>query len=111
MVVAYSGAAPNAGATMTVLLSGTPTPATIYADDLLTPLANPFTADLLTGAYLFYADDALAYDVQAAVPSTPDLVENPGDPFVVAGGVTPNRVISLVVNDNGTQIVLAQVVY
>lgn len=50
-----------AGATVTVYQAGTLTPATIYSDNLLTPLSNPFTADA-TGFWDFYAANG-RYDV------------------------------------------------
>jgi len=50
-----------ASATVTVYVSGTLTLATIYSDNSLTPLANPFTADS-TGYWDFYAANG-RYDV------------------------------------------------
>jgi hypothetical protein len=50
-----------ASCTVTVYVSGTLNLATIYSDNLLTPLANPFTADA-TGAWAFYAANG-RYDV------------------------------------------------
>src|SRR5215467_15614751 len=50
-----------AGCTVTVYVSGTLTLATIYSDNILTPLANPFTADS-TGYWDFYAANG-RYDV------------------------------------------------
>ncbi len=51
------------GATVTVYLTGTLTLATIYADDISTPLANPFTADSATAYFFFYAQ-AGVYDIK-----------------------------------------------
>ncbi len=107
MAVAYSGAAPVAGATISVFLAGTQTYATIYADTLNTPLANPFTADVLTGLYLFYAAQ-VPYDIQVSVDGSPVDV-TPGVPMIVASGSGASRVISLVTEDQGEQVVLAQV--
>jgi hypothetical protein len=50
-----------AGCTVTVYVSGTLTLATIFADNISTPLANPFTADA-TGFWFFYAANG-RYDV------------------------------------------------
>ena len=53
--------------TVSVFLTGTTTPATIFADSLSTPLANPFTATALgsaaPGQWLFYAATGQGYDV------------------------------------------------
>lgn len=51
-----------ASATITVYQTGTLTPATIYADNLATPLSNPFTSDA-NGLWMFYAANG-RYDVQ-----------------------------------------------
>lgn len=48
--------------TVTVYLTGTTTPATIYSDNSSTPLSNPFTADV-TGHWGWYAANG-RYDVQ-----------------------------------------------
>jgi hypothetical protein len=48
--------------TITVYLTGTSTPATIYSDGSMTPLSNPFSATV-TGQWIFYAPDG-NYDVQ-----------------------------------------------
>lgn len=54
-------------ATITVYLTGTLTPATIYKDAINTPLSNPFTADSLSavapGKWLFFAATGQGYDV------------------------------------------------
>lgn len=78
-IVRYEGISPVAGIPLTVYLQGTQQPATIYADPLLTPLSNPFNVDGVTGDYVFYADDQVAYDLQLGVgtgtpipPVTPD---------------------------------------
>lgn len=51
-----------ASATITVYQTGTLTLATIYADNLATPLSNPFTSDA-NGLWMFYAANG-RYDVQ-----------------------------------------------
>lgn len=51
------------GATVTVFVAGSATLATIYADNISTPLANPFTADANTGYWRFYAATG-RYDIQ-----------------------------------------------
>lgn len=48
--------------TVTVYLTGTTTKATIYSDNISTPLANPFTAGV-NGSWLFYAVSFIGYDV------------------------------------------------
>lgn len=50
------------GCTVQVNQTGTATPATIYSDPSGTPLANPFTADMSTGFFEFYADNG-TYDL------------------------------------------------
>lgn len=45
------------GCTIQVNNSGTSTLTTLYADNSGTPLANPFTADMTTGYFEFYADN------------------------------------------------------
>lgn len=53
-----------AGATVTVYLTGTDTPATIYSDEGVTPKVNPITTDA-QGRFSFYAADG-DYDLQIA---------------------------------------------
>lgn len=110
-IVAYPGTAPVAGAIVNVYNPGTEDPATIYADPLLTPLGNPFTADEQTGAYLFYAETA-AYDIVVEVPAEPPIVMA-APAQVVFNGVSPLRVATLYAIDPLTQqqIVLIQVGY
>lgn len=50
------------GCLVLVTVTGSLTRATLYSDNLNTPLANPFNADAITGAWFFYADDG-HYDV------------------------------------------------
>lgn len=111
-IVAYAGIAPVAGSTVRVFLDGTQVFATIYADPLLTPLANPFTADDRTGTYLFYADDSETYEIDLNGVGSPTQSE-PALPAIIFNGETPNRTASLVVEDPETdeQIVIAQVMY
>ena len=70
-VVRYTGTAPVVASLVTAYLTGTQVLATLYADDLLTPLGNPFTADALTGLYTFWASDAVGYDVVIGTVGTP----------------------------------------
>lgn len=76
-IVRYSGTSPVAGATLAVYLENTQDPATIYANALLTPLANPFTVDAVTGAYVFYADDAVNYDLVLSADNPPIVAPVP----------------------------------
>jgi len=50
------------GCTVTVYNTGTTNLATIYADSISTPLANPFTANGTTGSWIFFAANG-GYDV------------------------------------------------
>lgn len=58
--------------TVTVYITGTLTPATIYSDAISTPLSNPFTANS-AGAWLFFATTGIGYDVvmSAGQPAFP----------------------------------------
>jgi hypothetical protein len=53
--------------TVTVYLTGTQNKATIFADSVSTPLANPFTANATSavnpGGWIFFAADGQGYDV------------------------------------------------
>lgn len=111
-IEAYSGTVPNPGAIMSVFLAGTQDFATLYADELLTPLANPFTTDQLDGRYLFYAEQA-AYDLVAALPDEPPADIVPALPAIIFNGQTPARTATLVVEDPDTneQVILAQTIY
>jgi hypothetical protein len=51
------------GCTVTVYQTGTIVLATIYSDNLNTPLSNPFTANLTTGQWFWYAANG-RYDVK-----------------------------------------------
>ena len=64
---------PVPSATITVYLTGTVTPATLYSDDLPapTPLGNPFTADV-NGFFYFYAADG-QYDVRISGGTGPTI--------------------------------------
>ena len=66
LTVGYPSTAPfmasYPGCTVTVYQTGTLTLATLYADNLGTPLANPFTANAITGAFGWYANDGV-YDI------------------------------------------------
>lgn len=112
MIVRYTGLAPVAGATITVVDHGTADLVDLFEDlDGATPLGNPLTADARTGIYAFCAEQG-DYDVQIqtgnALPSarTPDA-----NVYAVAAGTSPNRTVSLVADDEGNQIVLSQVTY
>src|SRR5690242_6437126 len=88
-VVRYTGTAPVAGAIVNVFFPGTQAPATIYDDLLLTPKSNPFTADLLTGAYTFCAEQQ-AYDIVLGETGAAPVVPVTGDEdyaIVVVDGV------------------------
>lgn len=61
-ILATGAPAPNA--TITVYNSGTPTLASIYSDDGVTPQSNPFTSSSV-GLFYFYAANGL-YDVQVS---------------------------------------------
>lgn len=56
--------APAPSCTVTVYNTGTLVLATIYADNLSTPKANPFVADATSGYWFFYALSSGRYDVQ-----------------------------------------------
>lgn len=58
-------------ATITVYLTGTSTLATIYSDNISTPQANPFTANLAGYGYFYAANGR--YDVQVSGGSSPSL--------------------------------------
>lgn len=51
------------GCTITVKINGTATNATLFSDNIGTPLSNPFTASLTDGHGVFYADNG-RYDIQ-----------------------------------------------
>lgn len=56
-------AAPAPGATVTVYNAGTVVLASIFADNIATPKANPFTADAATAYWFFYAANG-RYDIK-----------------------------------------------
>lgn len=76
-IARFVGTASVAGTPLAVYLTGTQAPADIYADDLLTPLANPFVVDAVTGAYVFYADDAVSYDITQDTGAGEPLPDGP----------------------------------
>lgn len=51
------------GCLVSVYFTGNTTPVTIYSDALGTPLTNPFTANTITGQYLFYAANGTVVDI------------------------------------------------
>lgn len=68
-------------ATIAVYITGTTNLATIYKDSVSTPLSNPFTADTITsltpGHWLFYAADAVGYDVVGSAGIAPNTFPAP----------------------------------
>lgn len=71
-----ASAQPALGATVTVYIAGSLTLATLFADTIGTPKANPFTADL-NDAYLdFYAANG-HYDVQLSGGVAPNEITTP----------------------------------
>lgn len=89
-IVRYNGATPVAASLVTVYFTGTQNPATLYADDLLTPLGNPFTSDAVTGLFSYWADNGSVYDeligAPTAVPATAQT--NAAFGIVVVAGQT-----------------------
>lgn len=88
-------------ATITVYLTGTTNPATLYADKNNTPLANPFTADDINSAapghWIFWASTTQGYDIVASGGISPNTYPSPvtlctdcyvSSQFVVTSGVT-----------------------
>lgn len=67
--------------TVAVYLTGTTTPATIYADATSTPLSNPFTANsglsIASGSWLFFAATGQGYDVVLSGGIPPNTYPNP----------------------------------
>ena len=67
--------------TIAVYLTGTTTPATIYADAISTPLSNPFTANselsIASGSWLFFAATGQGYDVVMSGGFPPLVYPNP----------------------------------
>jgi hypothetical protein len=107
----YIGLSPCAGATVSVFDHGTLTFVSLFEDLAgLVPLANPFTADSRTGVYRFVADDGSRYDIQIDTALIDPSIRTPdAELYVVASGVTPNRFITLIAEDQGEQIILAQI--
>lgn len=93
------------GCTVEVFVSGTLThpPGGIFQDNLNTPQANPFTADLTTGQWSFYVANG-RYDVQfsggsptiSPAYSLSDFLFN--DPFAVGSVSSPTYVLSQTAN-------------
>lgn len=80
-----------ANCTATFFLTGTTTPATVYADGTLTtPLANPVTADASGTFVAVYLDPAVVYRVQIKT-STGTLISDT-DPVVPAPGLTQSGI-------------------
>lgn len=61
-ITRHTGVTSTPAATVTVYLAGTLNLADLFGDTLSTLLGNPFTSDLVTGAYQFWAED-VAYDI------------------------------------------------
>ena len=62
--------------TVTVYLTGTTTPATIYADAISTALTNPFTANT-DGSWIFFAATTQGYDVVLNGGTSPNVYPSP----------------------------------
>lgn len=62
--------------TVTVYLTGTVTPATIFSDSINTPLANPFTANV-DGSFGLYAATTSCYDIVTSGGNTGDQFPTP----------------------------------
>jgi hypothetical protein len=92
--------------TITVFLHGTTTPATIYADQSNTPLANPFTATNL-GYWQFYALNNATYDVIGSggnAPNTypaPTLIPGGGGGGAGGGSSAPPFSVQFALNATG----------
>ena len=77
---------------VTVYLTGTTTKATIFADSLGTPLANPFTGAVVgstaPGQWLFYAATGVGYDVTMSGGIAPNTFPTPVTltDLIVGGG-------------------------
>jgi hypothetical protein len=78
--------------TISVYLTGTTTKATIFADSLGTPLANPFTGAVVgstaPGQWLFYAATGVGYDVTMSGGIAPNTFPTPVTltDLIVGGG-------------------------
>ena len=79
------------GCTVTVYITGTLTPATLYSNNSGTAQANPFTASTVNGFFFFYADNG-RYDVtlSGAGISSPFTIGDVllADPTLFTTGVT-----------------------
>lgn len=108
-LVLFSGCAPVAGATITVRLAGTITDADIYADEDETPLGNPFSADAETGLFTFWSAEGVDLDIVVNTGGAdPSLRVPDANLYAIASGASPARVMSLVADDDGAQVVIAQ---
>jgi len=61
-IIQYQGVTAQPADTLTVYLTGTLNKATLYEDAIGTALGNPFTSDITTGDYEFFAEDVI-YDI------------------------------------------------
>lgn len=62
--------------TVTVFITGTQNPASIFSDTLSTPLSNPFTANV-DGSFKFYASTSNCYDITISGGNTGDSLPAP----------------------------------
>lgn len=90
------------GCTVNVFISGSGTPATIYSDSGLTPLANPFTADIVYGTYGFYAA-AGCYDVVTSGAGMP--APQTASAICLATSVTAGTVTSVTQTNNASGLI------
>lgn len=97
---------PVSGATITVYLTGTTTPADIYSDNGVTPKSNPFTNNS-DGSFDFYAEDG-RYDVL--------VYKSPFKPYTIrdilldgteAAGTSDHGALSGLSDDDHEQYLLA----
>lgn len=90
------------GCTVNVFISGSGTHATIYSDSGMTPLANPFTADIVTGAFGFYAA-AGCYDVVTSGAGMPS--PQTASAICLATSVTAGTVTSVTQTNNASSLI------
>lgn len=85
------------GCTVTVYLTGTTTPATIFSNSGGTSLGNPFTANIIDGSWLFFAAVGTTVDIQMSggTPAFPIPVTLPAVTVGGSGGGGPGAVSSV----------------
>lgn len=109
-LVRFDGRACVPGAAVAVRLAGTLSLVSLFEIDGVTPLPNPLTADVLTGIFTFYAEEAVSYDiVETTGGGDPATREVDAALYVVFTGTSPNRTASLIADDLGAQVILQQV--